>query len=313
MNKSDYRIADPVLTQIALGYVDPQFIGGKLFPTVPVNMRGGKVIEFNRDNFKVIDTVRAPGATTKRITVGYGSQDFALVDESLDAQVPREYVEEGKSGADVDLMGPAVNDVQTIVMRNLEIQQATLATDAAQYGASNKVNLSDGSRFNDSGVDPLPIFEAGKKAIRKKIGLNPNLCVIPSDVLSDLRQNAAVQESVKYVGSGAPTPAKITLPMLAEYIGVDEVVEASSVYLDDDATDLTDIWGFNVIMAWVNPGATNNRQPNFGYTYRLKGYPYVEPAEYDRATKSWVAGFTDSRKAYITMPDAGYLIQNASD
>lgn len=312
MNKASYRIADPVLTGVALGYVDPQFIGGELFPTVFVPSRGGKVVEFGKDNFKVVDTVRAPGATTKRITVGYGSQVFALIDHSLDAQVPREYVEEGKSGADVDLMGPAVNDVQVTIMRNLEIQQAALATDPANYGTDNKINLVDGSRFNDAGTDPGPIFSAAILAIRKKVGLKPNKAIIPTEVIEALKRNPFVQAQVQYVGSETPTVAKVTLAMLAAYIGVKKVVEAESL-VNDGSDDLADIWGFSVVLAWVNDAATNNRQPNFGYTYRLRNYPYVEPAYYDKATKSWLAGFTDSREAYITMPDAGYLIENASD
>lgn len=310
---SDLRIVDPVLTSIVLGYSVPENKGTMLFPVVTVPLRGGRVVEFNKDNFKVIDTVRAPGSATKRITVGYGSQTYALVDESLDAQVPIEELEEAANGPGIKLMTQALEDVKEAIDRNLEIAQATLATTAANYGTDNRVTLADGSRFNDAATDPGPIFEAGKEAIRAKIGRYPNKVFMPTTVVSALKANPFVQDQVKYTGAGIPTKAKITLAMLAEYIGVDEVVEMKAVAEDDATGELYDIWGFDVVMAWVNPRANNRRSPNFGYTYRLRNYPYAEKQWFDKSTKSWISGYTDARQAKITMADAGYLIKDATD
>ena len=313
MKLSSARVVDPILTSIALGFSNPAFVGMNLFPFVPVSLRGGKVIEFNKDNFKTVDAVRAPGAATKRISVGFGSQDFVLIDLSLDAQVPREEVEEASKGPGVDLQKIAINDVQELLGRALEIEQAGIARNAANYAAANKVTLGGGARLNDAATNPLPIFETAKKAIRVRIGQNPNTIMMPPDVLSALRQNPFVQDQVKYTGSGAPTAAKVTLPMLEEYLGIAKIIVCESVVLNETTDDLDDIWGKDVVIAWVNPTATNNRQPNFGYTYRLKGYPIVEATYYEQSSKSWINGYTDSRQPKITMADAAYLIVTAVD
>jgi len=313
MKLSSARVIDPILTSIALGFSNPAFVGMHLFPFVPVALRGGKVLEFNKDNFKTVDAIRAPGSATKRISVGFGSQDYVLVDESLDAQVPREEAEEASKGPGVALQKIAINDVQEILGRSLEISQATIARNAANYAASNKVTLGGGARLNDAATDPLPIFETAKTAIRKKIGMKPNTAMLPPDVITALRQNPFVQAQVKYVGSGAPTAAKITLPMLAEYLGIKNIIECESVVLNETSGDLDDIWGKDVVIAWVNPTSTSQRSPNFGYTYRLKGYPIVEKTYWEQSSKSWINGYTDSRVAKITMADAAYLITTAVD
>lgn len=42
MTPDSARVVDPILSNIARGYSNSALVGGSLFPTVPVQQRGGK-------------------------------------------------------------------------------------------------------------------------------------------------------------------------------------------------------------------------------------------------------------------------------
>jgi hypothetical protein len=78
MNPSQARVIDPVLTEVARGYKHPERVGMKLFPEVPVGQRGGKIIQFGKDSFKLYQTGRAPGGNVAVVDYGYSGSSYAL-------------------------------------------------------------------------------------------------------------------------------------------------------------------------------------------------------------------------------------------
>ena len=131
MSLSAARVVDPVLTTAARGYVNPSFIGRYLFPTVQVGQRAGKVISFGKEAFRLYVTQRAPGQNVGRIQYGYLSNPYALVDHALAGVVPVELMQEANAVPGIDLGIGAINVVQQAIGMRLEIEQATLARNAA--------------------------------------------------------------------------------------------------------------------------------------------------------------------------------------
>ena len=127
MTPSQARVVDPVLTNVARGYKNQQFVGMSLFPYVPVAQRGGKIICFGKEHFKIYNTGRAPGAKVERIQTAYGGQPYALEQHALAGEVPFELLEEANVVPGIDLGNAAVNRVQNIIGLALEYAQATLA------------------------------------------------------------------------------------------------------------------------------------------------------------------------------------------
>ena len=106
------RAVDPILTAIARGYRSPKAaIANVLFPIVSVMARAGRIMKFDADSFKLVGTARAPGANTKRVQFGYGTENFSLVDHRLEGTVPRELAQEAQSGPGIDLAANAVRRV----------------------------------------------------------------------------------------------------------------------------------------------------------------------------------------------------------
>ena len=177
MNLNQVRIVDPILTTIAQGYADPEFVGGALFPAVPVMLSGGQIIEFDKSSFQRYNTSRAPGTPFKRMELGYLGRPYALLNKGLEAVVPRENQRDASVMPGIDLAKIKLNGVMSILRRELEIEQATLATDPSRYDSNHKIALSGTSKFSDPSSDPIAAIDSWKENIRATTGMYPNTII----------------------------------------------------------------------------------------------------------------------------------------
>lgn len=309
LTPSQARIIDPILTTVAQGFQQPSLIGSALFPVAPVGQRAGKIVSFGKESFQLYDTQRAPGSRVARINVGYSSGTYGIVDHALAATVPQELMEEAEAVPNINLASSAVMTVQDAMRLRLEYEQGYLATQTSNYAAGNYVTKSGTGQWSDitSGVsDPINDIETGKEVVRTKTGKRPNTVVIGASVWKSLKQHPKIIDRVKYTGRDVPT-----LDLLASLFDVQRVVLGDAIYSTDAGT-FVDIWGKNVIVAYTDtaPVADMGR-PSFGYTYQLRGYPYVSVPRYDADTKSWIYDVTDACKSVIASNISGYLISAA--
>lgn len=308
LTPSQARVIDPVLTEVAQGYTNPEFVGMALFPPVPVGQRGGKLISFGREDFALYATARAPGANTRRVNFGYSSGTYALEQHALEGVVPFEDMEEAQAVPGIDLASVAIAKTQAVIGLRLEYAQAVLATTAANYPAGNKVTLAGAQQWSDytTGTgDPASDIETGKEAIRAKVGRRPNTLVLGPLVWAKLRNHPKLTDRIKYTGRDG-----LTEEMVAQLFGIDRVLVGDAIY--DNAGTFADVWGKFAVLAYTTPGSLASRgTPTFGYTYRLSGYPLVEEAYEERNAKSWVYPVTDEVAPVIASSTSGYLISAA--
>lgn len=315
INTASARVVDPVLTNIAQGYAQGQFVGSFLFPRVPVGQRGGQIIEFDKTAFQRYATKRAPGSKTARIEFGYAGKKFALTQDALDGKVPREHLEEAaqQSGGmpGINLGQVAVSTVMSNLLMSLEIEQAETALNAAAYDTNHKVALAGATKWSASTGTPLVDISTAVQTIRRSCGVKANVVLMSSDAYLACRENPTV---VSRFVSNANVPldaTQITPQMLAGLFGVEKVVIGEGIYFDDTGTSV-DIWGNNVVVAYVpnQLGTMTNALPSYGYTYTLNGNPLVEATYWDQREKSWVYPVTFERAPVLSGIAAGYLIQN---
>ncbi len=306
MNAAQSRVVDPILTEHVRGYSNAQMIGMKLFPIVNMPTRGAKRIEFNREALRRVLTTRAPGSNIGRYNATYKGLPVNLTQDALQAVTPVEFMEEASAVPGIDLQQESVDVVLAVIALSLEIQQAELARNPAAYAATNKLAVAAGDRWTAPDSDPAGMVEDAKEAIRKRTGRRPNLLEISAEVRSALKVHPKIRDHFKHT-----TAAAISDKMLAEYFDVPEVVVGDAIYdLDDGST--VDVWGKDAVLAFVAPeGQRNMRLPSYGYTYRLRGHPFVEATEYDRNTRSWVNNVIDEQSPEIVGSDAGFLFQGA--
>lgn len=304
MNAAGVRVVDPILTTHVQGYRLTGLVGEMLFPRVPVGVSGGKVLEFGKEAFRRYNARRTPGSATRRVQFGYEGKPFALVQDSLEAPVPREWQRDASQVPGIDLGKRAVNLTQNVLLRQLEEEQAGIATKAANYDANHKITLAGADKWSADTGKPLKDIKEGKEAVRATIGMRPNTLILSPGAWSAASENPSVLERFKYTSSEA-----VALADFAKLVEIERVAVADGVFADDEDT-FGDIWGNAAILAYVPPAPSGQEEPSFGYTYTMEGNPLVEAPYYDNNAKSWIYGCTFERAPVLTGMLAGFLIQN---
>ena len=301
------RVVDPILSAVARGYRSPQAaVASVLFPIVTVGLRAGRIISFGPDDFKLVNTARAPGANTKRIQFGYAGENYSLVDYRLEGAVPNELQEEASNGPGIDLSSNAVRRVQNIMALEREKQAADLARNEARYGAGNKETLSGTSQWSDPASDPFTDIMDGKESIRAKIGERPNVLTLGPKVLTALRTHPKVLDRLSTASDRPPA----TLQQLHALFELQQSVEGEAAY--HDGAQLQDVWGKDAILAYTTPASMQEMgSPSFGYTYQLEDRPMVEEGYPDRNANSWFYPVTDAYQPVLAGATAGFLFKSA--
>jgi Phage major capsid protein E len=306
MTPSQARVLDPILTAVARGYrSQAAYVAQALFPIVTVGQRGGRIMKFGPDAFKLVSTFRAPGANTKRIQLGYSDQSYGLSDHSLEGSVPRELQDEAEAVPGIDLGANAVRVVQDLMELEREKIACDLAQDANQYAAENKDTLVGDEQWSDPDSNPEADIDAAKEVIRSKTGVKPNRLVVGPKVLQALKRHpdliAKISDSEDKV---------LRVEQLQKFLDIDEIVEAGAMY--HNGTNFVDVWGNKALLAYTTPASMQEMgSPSFGYTYRLQGYPFVEEAYFERNPKTWFYPYTDAYQPQLVGPSAGFLWSGA--
>lgn len=305
MNNTQARVIDPILSKVVRGFKQTDLVGEKLFPRVYVASYGGKIIQFGKESFRLVNTKRAPGSATARINFGYQGIPYAIVPSSLEAAVPREIMQDASKVPGIDLASRSISVVQSVMALSHEHDCATLATNPANYGGDNKTKFTSSNSWNVSDSDPLRDLKTAKEAIRSATGMRPNRLILSPAALGALQVHPKIIERVKFTNA-----TEVSIEMLKNLTGIREIIEAPAVV--DNGSKFGDVWGNHAILAYVSDAQVLSQElPSYGYTYAIEGHPFVEKAYWDENTKSWVYGVSDDCTPVIAGADAGFLFESA--
>ena len=299
------RVIDPILSTAARGYMNPQLVFRALFPVVTTGARGGTRIEFDRTDFRKVNTRRAPGAATQHIQFGHEGKKFALTQHRLMGKVPVETAEEAMAVPGIDLGMRSVTGVQNIIGLEREIDAATIVRATATYDAAHVATLAGNAQWSNDASNPTANVMDAVETIRAATGMRPNTVVMGGAVYSKIRTHPDVLQQIRYDG-GKQIASKEDLAQLWD---IDRVVCGDAIYVDEDDTP-ADVWGKDVIIAYTAVGSISRYEPSFGYGYNLAGTPMVEQAYYDRGNNSWLYPVTEEWTNEVVGNDSGYLIKN---
>lgn len=302
LNPARARVVDPVLSTHVRGYRQAGHVGHFLFPRVEVEVSAGKVIEFGKEDFMLYNARRAAGAATKRIEFGYEGKPFALVQDSLESKVPREFARDAAAVPGIDLGLRASSKVMNSLTLTLEHDQATLATNPANYDDDHKETLTSTDKWTHADSKPISVISEARQAIRRSCGFYPNVLLCGPDPYAALKTNAEIAGRFRNVDI-------ITADLLAKLFEIDHVVEGKAMTANDDGA-FTDVWGNYAILAYAPDSPSGQEEPSYGYTYTMKGHPFVEAPYWDANQKSWIYGVTYERIPVQAGMSAGYLIIN---
>ena len=300
------RVVDAVLTGLAVGYQNETYIADVLFPLARVSKEGGKIPKFDKEHFKLFSTERAIRARSNVMQPG----DRSFVDVNLeehDISVPMDY-REGEE-ADFDLEASNALQAEEIIRIRREFIAASLAFNAANYAASNKVTLAGGDQWTTPATStPIDDIETAKEAVRMATGRRANTVAFGAVSWAVFKRHPQVLEAIKYTQVGI-----VTEELAARLLGVKKVLVGDAIY-QTDAGVMTDVWGDKVWVGYVRPPVDGAKrtvyEPNFGYTaYKIIG----ETDKYmvDGGKVQMVRN-TANFKQVIVGADAGYLISDTN-
>lgn len=232
-----------------------------------------------------------------------------LVQDALEGLVPIEHMEEAASVPSIDLASGAINMVMDVIDLGLEMDSATMARNAANYGVNNKLTLTGTARWTNAASNPQKAVTDGNENIRRSIGRYANTLVLGPSAFNALTQHAMLKDQFKYTGRDS-----ITAEMMAAYFKLKKVVVGTAVFLPENALETamaTDVWGDDAILAYVPENGMNYQVPSYGYTYELAGYPQVEQPYMERSNDSWIYPIKAERRAIITGAEGGFLFTGA--
>lgn len=305
---------DQVLTNISVGWPNEGLVGDRLFPAVGVKKQSDKYYVHGREGWLPENDLRAPGSQAHEVPGMTVSTDTYYAQEhSLQIAVTDEERDNVDSPLAPDRDGTDM--ITSKVMLGREKSMKDLVTTAANYAAGLTTTLAGGAQWNVANYatsDPIQDVRTGVRAVHAQIFLEPNVMVIPYQVMSQLEDHPDFIERIKY-----SERAVLTREIIGGIFGIPNVIVPGLGFNSGVAggtETLSYLWGKDVVLAYVPPRA-GLKVPAFGYEFVWNGQTVERWREERRRSdilrvrRSYDMKFIakDSNSKAI----AGYLIKNA--
>lgn len=301
------------LSRVAVqAFSSGNFVGPQLFPVVGVDKQSNIYYTIDKNSWlrRPSSTLRAPKTSPRRVEFStasdtYFAHNFALAGENAF---------ETLANADdpVQLRERTTEKVVTDLMRDLELRIANKVTSISNIGSG--VSLSGGAKWSDYlNSDPVSDVTTGHAFIRGNTGLVANTLLVDWDTYQVLRRHPVMLDMYKYTQGGLLSDVE-----MREVFKVDRLIISNAVYNaanEGAATaSITNIWGNNALLCYVDNAAPSLRTATFGLAFRWtpEGIPapmqtrvYDDPDPGKKVEVVEVGYYQDEK---IIAPQLAYLV-----
>lgn len=263
------------LSYLAQGYSNNAFIGMELLPLVEEDKIFVKIPLYGPDSMRIYQTIRAKYAHSNVVLSADGQ--YLLVElkehdivfpidliQTENSEIPKKRRRNTRLAQDAILLG-----VEKLI--------ADLCQDINTYPVDHRFTLTGTDQWSDyDNSDPVGDVDTLKQKVKSKIGKDPNIIEMGSEVFDTVKNHPKLQTTNTLNQKFPATPES-----LAQYFSVEKVVVGQSIYADKN-NNFHYLWGKYVVGAYVLPkpkGERSSEDRSFGWTIRRKGYPKVD--EYD--------------------------------
>jgi hypothetical protein len=303
------HIAGP-LANVSIAYRNDMYIGEQVFPNVTVQKAADSYFIFDKVAwFRNEAAPRAPGTRSAEGGYSLSQGTYSCIEVAFSKVVTDE--EEDNADTPLTPRRTAVEFATDKIFLNKEKQIADLVFDAGTWAAS----ATPGTTWDDPASDPISDIEAGKEALVKAIGREPNVMVMGREVWTDLKRHPDLLDLYKHTRRGMITTADFTNLFEIPKLLVGTAIYASANEQDayevpagtSVAVTYSFIWGKNAWLGWVPPAPALGI-PAAGYTFSWKNRVVAQfRREEERATKYECLENFD---VVATATDAGYEFIN---
>lgn len=253
---------DQVLTNISVGWGNQGLVADQLFPVVPVRKQSDKYYTFGREAWlPEAGDYRAPGTEANEIPgLSLSLDTYYAQEHSLQVAVTDEERSNADSPLSPDRDGTELVTSKILLGREKAMKDAV--TDSTQYATDMTVTLSGTSQFNDYvNSDPIGVIKGGRRAMHANMFLEPNLAIIPYQVMAALEDHPDFIERIKYSERAVLTPE-----LIASLVGIPNVVVPGTGIASDASLVPGYLWGKDIVLAYV-PARPGMRVPAFAYEF----------------------------------------------
>lgn len=259
---------DRWLTNISIGYSNPDYIYPLITMVVPVALPTGLIPGYNQsDWFRNTAHRRAPGTMSRRGGFTLTQDTYSVKRDSFGFELPDEVRDATLEPYNMDRDGAMFSSDKVLMAQELDfatnVFTAGIWTDATGY-----------VQWSDYGAStPLSLVTTTLDNIEARIGREGNTLVMGKQVYNALRWHPDLLDTIKYVQRGV-----LTEDLIASLFGVDKVIVGRGIYTAspegtaEASVIYQRIWGKHML-ALYNPPAPSLVTPAAIYNFVWQRVP----------------------------------------
>jgi hypothetical protein len=291
---------DGPLTDVSVKYFNDELIGERICPIVQVRKQSDLYYIYGKENFKRIESNRAPGDSARTISHTYKTAPYFCRSNALNEKVPNEVRENADTPLDPEI--DATENVTEVLQLNKEVRvRDMLFNGITGTGATHSPTIKWDQPNNIFDKDIL----TGVAAIHKRSLRRANKMIIPWHVAVALTTNSVIKELVKYTMNILTIGSAILLPN--PLWGMEVLIAGAGENSANlgQAESLNYIWGDTIILAYVNPSPGLKRM-SLAYVFQWKARETTKWYEQkEKSTYVEVEEYTDEKMVCV---ECGYKI-----
>lgn len=256
---------DTLLTEIASGYKNSDYIADLVLPIVPSAKESGKIAGYGNDHFRLDFQARAIGGDSARgdwtatTPISFSADDWEF-EKAVDDR------ERALYDSPFDAERDATLTVTEKILLKREDVVATVLTTSGNFGSTAAATVAWGSSAT---ATPVKDIRTAMEAIRSRTGVSyaRMSAIMGAALYNKLIQTAEFKNLFLNTIPGAAAPGNIAPSAVAAMIGLANVFVGSAVKLTtkEGATDaFTDVWGTSVCEVIAQSPRPSLQSPGYG-------------------------------------------------
>lgn len=293
----------PLLTNVFIGYNNPTYVHGRLFPTVQVDKETGIYFVRDKENLRApADARRGEFARANRVMNNLTQSTYTLEEKTLETAISERVMNNYQ-----DPFDPKKNATMLVADKlSLDEEIDLQATLIAAASGSNTLDTS--TSWATISTDIIGQVRVGQDYILKNTGKKANVAVLPRLSRNAILKNTAFIASIQYVQVVNDQALKAAM---AAWFDVEEVIFADAINntSKEGQADVMDwVWQDNFTLAYVekNPALEST---SLGYKLQQANAAYVDEW-YEQDKKTTIVRASDFYDNKIVDSACMYFISN---
>lgn len=268
-----------VLTNVAVQFKPTGLVAETVFPPVAVNFENDVYKVFDKSLFDVVDDIRADGAESNEIDMGWSYVPYQCSEHSLRALVTERERKNSKDPDDLEAM--KTEQVKQTVYNRMEQRMfgtGGLCRTAANFGSSTNLDWS-----NAATATPRKDVQTMISSVEVASGISPNHIIASKETFRGMTRLAEWREESKYTND---LRADNDIP--DQFYGLKTITVESLINTADrgQARTLARLMDQDIAVCYINPGGLGYRELTWGC--QLYTEEYASSWFVDERRSTWV-------------------------